>query len=294
LSRKPMLRFFERWLHGLYMYGAAGIAAFGWALCWLLGWDAGRWMPQWVLGALLVYNADRLSKDPADVFNVPLRTAGRRELRKVRLLLMVVAAGGLVIVPWIERDWRTLAAVIVGAPVCLSYSRALLGVRFKEVPVLKTFFAPTIVLCSVVGLPLLHGAAVPSGLRFWGSLAWAWAFLLFNMVVCDWRDREGDAAAGVVSLPMRLGDAGTRVLLMVLAAGCAGGAFGAAVWGPGPLRGAHGLLGVWTAIYLGALLRLLGRVRSERFYEWWVEGMLFVPGLALGPVALGWWAGVAV
>ena len=286
-----MFRSFERWLHGLYLYGAAGIAVFGWALCWLLGWDAARWIPSWVLGALLVYNADRLSKDPADVLNVPLRSADGPALRRARSLLLGVAAGGLVILPWIARDWRTLAAVMVGAPVCLSYSRALLGVRFKEVPVLKTFFVPTIVLCAVVGLPLLHGAEVSSGGRFWGSLAWAWAFLLFNMTVCDWRDRSGDAAVGVVSLPLRLGDAGTRLLLAVLAVGCVGGALAAAAWGADPLRDAHGLLGVWTAAYLGVLLLLLGRVRSERFFEWWVEGMLFIPGVALGPVALGWWAG---
>jgi hypothetical protein len=34
-------------------------------------------------------------------------------------------------------------------------------------------------------------------------------------------------------------------------------------------------------IYLGGMLLAVRRPRSERFYEWIVEGMLFLPAIAI-------------
>ena len=34
-------------------------------------------------------------------------------------------------------------------------------------------------------------------------------------------------------------------------------------------------------LYLGGILFAIRRPRSERFYEWWVEGILFLPALAV-------------
>jgi 1,4-dihydroxy-2-naphthoate octaprenyltransferase len=89
------------------------------------------------------------------------------------------------------------------------------------------------------------------------------------MLLCDLRDLEGDRVAGTISLPVYLGTELTwRVLLLV----------GSAV----PLL-AFLLSWPWQAFaslgYLAGLILALRRPRSESFYEWWVEGLLFLPAL---------------
>src|ERR1700712_5409009 len=97
----------EKLLHGLHLYGAAGIAAFGWAVCRLLDWPAGPWLPLWFSAALLIYNADRLRRDPADAFNVPLREKATRQFRQVSFAVLIGAALLLIIWPVTHRDWIT-------------------------------------------------------------------------------------------------------------------------------------------------------------------------------------------
>ena len=214
-----MLRELETLLHTLSIYGALGITAFGWALCQILDWEAGPWMPYWFCAALLVYNADRLRRDPADTLNIPQRTAAAARLRVLSLIVLIVSALVLLVLPIARRDWLTLVLVLGGALVSLNYSIPLFGFRFKDVPLLKTFFAPTIVTASVLGLPWLHLGASRAGLATLalGSLR-SWTFLMFNMILCDLRDRAGDETCGIRSLPVMLGDKRTRRLLIALLA----------------------------------------------------------------------------
>jgi hypothetical protein len=191
--------------HALSLYVATGITSFGWALSKLAGWDARPWLPLWFCAALLVYNVDRLQKESADSLNVPRRTALSARLRGLNLTLIATASVVLLCLPAVRGDWRTLALVIAGAIVCLNYSRPLLGFRFKDVPLLKTFFAPTIVVTALIGLPLVHEGAPKHGGYFAMVTAHAWALLLFNMALCDLRDLIGDRRGGIVSLPLALG-----------------------------------------------------------------------------------------
>ena len=248
-------------LHTLHIYGAAGIAAFGWAVCRMLGWDATPHVPLWFCAALAIYNADRLRRDPADAVNVPLRAAASARLRRAGLVTFAISAATLVLLPLMRRDWITLALVLPGAVVCLNYSWPLLGFRFKDLPLLKSFFAPSIVTAAVIALPWLRaGGAVP-----WRTVAWCWCFLEFNMLLCDQRDIAGDRRCGIRSVPVVLGEKWTLLALAALLVA-------AAALAPAPFK-------MPVAIYLGALLFAARTPRSERFYEWWVEGMLFVPAL---------------
>ena len=159
-------------LHTLSIYLAAGIASFGWALSALVGWDADPWLPYWFFGALLAYNADRLRHDPADGLNLPERTAAVERLRPMCAGLALVAAAILLVLPLLHRDWMTFALVIVGAFGCLSYSIPTFGMRFKDVPLLKTLFAPTVLLCAFV---------IPPFLREGGPERLATAFIAFAL-----------------------------------------------------------------------------------------------------------------
>ena len=269
-------------LHTLSIYGALGITAFGWAMGQLFNWEVGPWMPYWFCAALLVYNADRLRRDPADALNIPLREAASARLRVLSFIVLVTSALVLLVLPIVRRDWLTLALVLGGALVSLNYSIPLFGFRFKDVPLLKTFFAPTIVTASVLGLPWLHlgtgGTDIPTLLL--GSLR-SWTFLMFNMILCDLRDRAGDEACGIRSLPVVLGDKGTRWLLVALLVGIEALALGAWWLSIDAHRGVWGVMCILGPLYLGGMLFAVRRPRPERFYEWVVEGMLFLPAVAV-------------
>ena len=143
------------------------------------------------------------------------------------------------------------------------------------------FFAPTIVTASVLGLPWLHlGSGAGTKVLALGALR-AWSFLMFNMIVCDLRDRAGDAACGIRSLPVVLGDRGTHWLLAVLLVAIEGRALGAGAASSSAHHAAWQMLCVLGPTYLGGILFAVRRPCSERFYEWVVEGMLFLPAVAI-------------
>ena len=268
-------------LHALSIYVAAGIASFGWALCHFAGWDATPWLPLWFCAALLIYNADRLWSDPADVWNLPDRTAASARLRSIAGGLITLAAIVLTILPIVRGDWITLALTLAGALVCLNYSRPLLGFRFKDAPVAKTFFAPTIIAAALIGLPWLHEGPPARGAAFGMIALRAWTLLLFNMLLCDLRDIAGDRRAGTVTLPVALGEKRTRTLLWLLLAMIEVLALVTLWESPTTLAAPWRIVALAAPLYLGGILFAVRRPRSERFYEWWVEGILFLPALAV-------------
>ena len=277
-----LLRELETLLHTLSIYGALGITVFGWALGRLLNWDAAPWMPLWFCAALLIYNADRLRRDPADSLNIPLREAAAARLRVLSFMVLAASAVVLLGLPIWRGDWLSLALVLGGALVCLNYSIPLFGFRFKDVPLVKTFFAPTIVTASVLGLPWLHlrAGSIDNATLAITALR-SWSFLMFNMILCDLRDREGDEACGIRSLPVILGEKGTRLLLTALLVGIEILALSAYVLASDAHRTTWAIASLLGPIYLGGLLLAVRRPRSERFYEWIVEGMLFLPAIAV-------------
>ena len=82
----------ESALPALHIYGAAGIAALGWAMGWLLETAARPWVPLWFCGGLLIDNADRLRRDPADAVNAPARTAASARYRTASRIALTLAA----------------------------------------------------------------------------------------------------------------------------------------------------------------------------------------------------------
>lgn len=268
----------EAWLQTLHLYGAAAIVAYGWGMCSLLGWRSGPWLPLWFCAALLIYNLDRIRLDPADALNTPGRAATSRRLRPVAIAVALGAGVGVILLPLLARDWITLALVIGGGIFCANYSAPLLGFRWKDVPLVKTFFAPTIVCASIFALPLLHGASLAEPLTVGLAVARAWLFLMFNMILCDLRDIDGDRALGIRSLPVVLGRRRTRALLFAIWLALA--ALGLALARTAQRPHAWLTLTVTAALYLALLLVLTRQPRGERFYEWCVEGMLFLPALS--------------
>ncbi len=292
---RPIFAEIETVLHALSLYGAAGIAAFGWAMGWLMELDTLRWRPLWFCGALLIYNADRLRRDPADALNVPARTAASARLRTASAVTLTLAALVLIGLPVWRRDWPTLAIILGGSVICLGYSIPLVGYRWKDVPFIKTLFVPTVVIAAIFVLAVLRDLppfnpwfAPPVAndflsVCFFGAflVPWAWCYLLFNMLLCDLRDRAGDAQCGIRSIPVVFGEKGTRGLLWALAV--IGQILLAALIHARLIEDLPlASLALLTGLYQAYLLQATRRLRSERFYEWAVEGLLYVPALACG------------
>ncbi len=268
-------------VHTLSFYGAAGIASCGWALGRLLHFSSRPYLPLWLAGALFVYNMDRLKADPSDAINTPRRNRASLRLRPVGALVAAASVCALILLPVLSRDWASLLLTVAGGGVCLCYSVPFLGFRLKDVPLLKTFFAPTLVTAAYFILPLPRQGLPPRLLYYLFAAGWTWVFLFFNMVLCDLRDMDGDRRMGTRSLPVIAGAASTLRLLGLLLAALAALTFFAARFAfPGLAR-------VWIALgatgvpYLGFLRLAARKPRTEGFYEWCVEGMLFLPCLAV-------------
>ena len=274
IENPPRRTFFaeiETVLHALNIYGAAGIAAFGWAMGCFLGVDGAPWLPLWFCAALLIYNCDRLRCDPADQLNIPRRAAACARWRPAIRGAVIGSALVLIGLPVWRRDWVTLYLVIAGSIVSLGYTIPVLGWRWKDVPLVKTLFAPTVVTAAVFGLMLDTDTYALSG--------WAWCYLFFNMLLCDLRDRTGDALCGVRSIAVVFGEKGSRRLLWALA--CAGQVLLVVLIRlDHSIAGGLALLAPLAGFYQAWLIYATRHPRSERFYEWAVEGLLYLPALA--------------
>jgi 4-hydroxybenzoate polyprenyltransferase len=275
--------------HALHFYGAAAIALCGWAFSRLLGFACESYAPLWFAGALLVYNIDRLKHDPSDAVNTPLRQATVNRLRRISAAVIAAAALTLVGLPLLRGDWLLLALTVSGAVVCANYSLSPFGFRLKDIPLLKTFLAPSIVIMSFAVPPLLQGGFEASRSRVAIAFLWLWLFLTFNMILCDLRDIAGDSLAGTKSLPVILGRTRTLLALRLLLCFTLGIGLTAGMTASSPTTVTAWLaLSVTTAVYECFLLGyILDRPTDESFYEWWVEGMLFIPPVIISlPISI--------
>jgi 4-hydroxybenzoate polyprenyltransferase len=254
----------------LHIYGAVGIASFGSGLCRLLGFDAVEFVPLWFAGGLFAYNLDRLWLDPADAINTPNRVRRSGLLRCASRALAAVAIGTLVLLPILRGQLILALAVALGTLVATWYSVPILGLRLKEIPVLKTLIPPGAVTAACLA-PVFIGHSSSLGLSLALAAAWALCFLTFNMLLCDLRDQAGDAAHGIKSIPVLAGPAVSSAALVGLLTASVLLAL---------LLG-WTLLAILAAVYLTALLIASSKPRGEAFYEWAVEGMLFLPAIAL-------------
>lgn len=266
-----------RALHTLHIYGAAGIVAFGATLSRLLHFRCKTYAMVWLAGALFVYNLDRLKRDPADAINTPRRLEAAARLRNTSTAIAAFSGMALLAIPLVRRDWIMLALVIAGGFACLSYSIPLAGFRLKDVPFLKTFFAPTLLAAAYLAPPLFQQGLSVGVAHYASVCAWTWCVLLFNMILCDLRDIDGDRQSGTLSIPAFLGPAATLRALVLLLAIIAGLSCAAIATADGSDRGVWKWIAVLSPIYLAGLLVAIRRSRTESFYEWWVEGILFVP-----------------
>ncbi len=265
----------------LSLYVSAAIAACGWGTSQLLEFDGRPYLLLWFAGSALVYNVDRLKPDPADLVNIPMRNAAVARFRQLSCAVIAMALLALICIPISTRNWWLLTMTLTATFICTCYSLRVLGFRLKDVPLLKSFFAPTIAVAAFFFPPLLQGSLETRLGYAVGTALWLWMFLCFNMILCDLRDIEGDRLECTLSLPVLLGVQNTKfVLRLIVATTLAAGLF-MALTAPENLQHPWITLTLVAAVYQCHLLRAPEAIRNEAFYEWRVEGMLFLPALAV-------------
>lgn len=266
-------------LQTLSFYGAGGIMAFGWVLSRLLHFDCGTFAPLWFFGAVFIYNLDRLKSDPADPINIPERSSASTQLRNCSIFTAGIALAALVAIPFLKGKPWLLPITAGGGLVCVNYSLPLLGFRFKDVPLVKTLFAPGFVTVAYFMPPMIQHRWQANPSLYIAAFAWTGGVMLFNMILCDLRDVRGDAATGIRSIPVVLGARRTVFAEAALLALVFVFSFCVVLASPVADRLAWIAVCAAMAIYLAGLLFAArkGEPLKEFFYEWWVEGILFVP-----------------
>ena len=99
-----------------------------------------------------------------------------------------------------------------------AYSFPTVGPRIKEVFALKNVFPGLLFILSVIGYPLALGATLPPCPEVVALCAFFLPLEITYGLVYDLRDVAGDAAAGIVTLPIRWGEKRTRALIELLLA----------------------------------------------------------------------------
>ena len=124
--------------------------------------------------------------------------------------------------------------VAIGSLPALLYGAPIRGRRLRELPAVKPFFVAAALTVAAIAVPVVWARPAPEFLPAASRIAMV-AVFLFGLVLCnvcffDLRDRVDDARAGIRTVPVMLGVAGTRRLCLTL---CLGVALAATVAGGG-------------------------------------------------------------
>lgn len=202
------------------MFSLAGL----WGFSSLLGF---RPEPaDWLIVPLLAthaYQLNRLSDLEEDRVNDPADALAAHRSRHVILGIVLSCAAGALFLGFQTANAGGLAIIAILLALGIAYSIPLFGSprrRIKDVLGAKNL-APA----AGIALTVCLYPAVNAGLAFSFEMAACLSALFTGSVLleilCDVRDRDGDRAAGVNTLPVVLGPGRTRIIVNALNAGSA-------------------------------------------------------------------------
>jgi len=168
-------------------------------------------------GTALVYGIDRvLSRSPEDRLNRPERVAWRRRRGGVFWVEGAGLVGALVYALLHLRPATIGVAAVLGAVGVLHSVRALPGGRrLKALGGIKPFIVAGVWSVGAVALPVVEARA-PVTVAVGALCAYRFVFILPNILLADWADREGDAAAGLNPWAVRWSRHSLRVVSTTL------------------------------------------------------------------------------
>ena len=165
-----------------------------------------------------IYNLNRRTDEEEDALN----HASRYEITSSYsrpLLVLAIAAYAVALCIAVSFGIAALAVTSVPLIFGILYSSPLLPPvsgyhRFKEVPLLKNLMVSFAWGCAFSLIPVtMNGTSPGSTSLISFSFIFCWTFIA--SILPDIRDRNGDAAIGIVTIPVLLGIPRTRVFLTI-------------------------------------------------------------------------------
>ena len=261
--KSKLYRVVERGLVDTHLWvsaAAAGLTLFAAAA---LGLSTG------VAAAGMVFSATLLIYAVDDFFD------GRMRAQPMRWYTMAVGFLSLG-VQLLSAPTVTVMVVALGAVPALLYGAPVRGRRLRELPAIKPFFVAASLTVAAIAVPVLWAwpaQQMPAASRIAMMAAFLFGLVLCNLCFFDLRDRVDDARAGVRTVPIVLGVAGTRRLCLTL---CLGVALAATVAGAGlrvPL--------IAAAVVTAAYARLLPARSGRLEYALAVDGVPVLLGVCV-------------
>lgn len=217
-----LFRTAQRWAVDSCAWTAATLAALPVATMYLLDlpFDA-RASVVIFLSGLFIYNLDHLADSYGEAGTATMwsRGIGRRALTTLVVGSLVGLLVALVLAPW------KVAAVVVGYGVVGGlYGLPVLPavrdgraawMRLKDIPGAKAAIVASSITLAAVGLPLAY-AGLPLTVGMLPVVAFVWAFVFSNAVMCDVGDLRADLVSGVPTIPVLFGVVKTRAILLAM------------------------------------------------------------------------------
>ena len=175
-----------------------------------------------VVACISQYN--RLTDREEDEINCPEDLAyARRKSRQIRIFCYSGGVAAVVLAMLTEPSWPVAALVATGAAIGYFYNSPLLPwrprMRLKNLLFVKNLSSGLGWSLGILVFPALRVNAPMDG-PFLIAFVYMFLTVMTYEIMWDIRDREGDKAAGVITLPIALGLKGARGFVVLLQAAC--------------------------------------------------------------------------
>lgn len=166
-----------------------------------------------------IYNLNRKTDEQEDIINHATRYAFTKKYEHSLFLLSVAGyAGALALAAWF--GWGALLVTAFPLLCGIAYSMPFLPAgfryrRLKEIPLGKNLTVTCAWVFTHALLPVVLVGSMISPMT-WATGLFFFALVFVNTVLFDMRDVEGDAEAGVKTVPVLLGIGRTKLLLVAI------------------------------------------------------------------------------
>ncbi len=175
--------------------------------------DAPHDLPLTILvffATIVIYTVDRLRPSIEDATDPGARLVAYLKERKAVQALLLLGLVGLGASVFFQR-FEVLVALVPLGLLSIWYTVPLGVLRLKDIPYLKTFVVAGVWTVVTAWLPIWRPDTVLD-VSFGVHLLTRFLFMSAITLPFDYRDRDRDRAAGIKTLPQRLGTKGTKAM----------------------------------------------------------------------------------
>ncbi len=216
---------------------------------------------------IVIYTVDRLRPSIEDQTNPGERLVAYLRERKAIQTLLALGLVGLGVSVFFQRIEVLVALVPLGL-LSVWYTVPLGILRLKDIPYLKTFIVAGVWTVVTAWLPVWRPGTVID-VSFVIHLLTRFLFMSAITLPFDYRDRDRDLAAGIKTLPQRLGTNGTKAMSIAMLVGYV---VLHALYHPSGTFWASAI----TAVVTSAIIAAMTPRRGDIYYSVGVDGTMML------------------